>query len=394
MVSYYVILGVLESASDEEIRAAYKKKAVEYHPDKHKGDPQMEEKFKEVNTAYQVLSNPYEKARYDLQLKFGGFVPDASYYNPPPPPNPYAPPRKYKKYNYAPRNIDWKENAVATAYAFGITFIIGVIVMSIIWVKSVYDERKLQALLDERREVYEQAIQKHADGDLGATFTLLNELGIFMNTEEDMARFKKELVQEVQEKGMKFFNESDYENAIKYIELLETYTDIKALSVKENLAISYLKSDQPEKSVQIYLQLLILGYRNLSTYVQLAEIHRDQLKDYEAALRYYQQANEVAKEYYKSIWGDAYLVTLSGSQLSEIHWNLYTGLAEMYLKTGSPEKAIDATRWNIRMWGDKAENYIIAAKGHEELKNFADACYFYTLARLRDPSVPIYEYCL
>ncbi len=62
---YYEVLGVSKGASDEEIKKAYRKKAKEFHPDLHPGDQQAEAKFKEVNEAYEVLSDADKKARYD-----------------------------------------------------------------------------------------------------------------------------------------------------------------------------------------------------------------------------------------------------------------------------------------------------------------------------------------
>jgi len=62
---YYEVLGVGKSASDEEIKKAYRKKAIQYHPDKNPGDKAAEEKFKEAAEAYEVLSNPEKKQRYD-----------------------------------------------------------------------------------------------------------------------------------------------------------------------------------------------------------------------------------------------------------------------------------------------------------------------------------------
>ena len=62
---YYEVLGVGKSASAEEIKKAYRKKAIQYHPDKNPDDKEAEEKFKEAAEAYEVLSNPEKKQRYD-----------------------------------------------------------------------------------------------------------------------------------------------------------------------------------------------------------------------------------------------------------------------------------------------------------------------------------------
>ena len=62
---YYKILGVARGASADEIKGAYRKLAMQYHPDRNPGDKQAEERFKEMNEAYQVLSDPQKRARYD-----------------------------------------------------------------------------------------------------------------------------------------------------------------------------------------------------------------------------------------------------------------------------------------------------------------------------------------
>ncbi|SUZ85689.1 uncharacterized protein METZ01_LOCUS38543 [marine metagenome] len=62
---YYEILGVTKSASDSEIKKAYRKKAIKYHPDKNPGDSSAEENFKKAAEAYEVLGNPDKRAKYD-----------------------------------------------------------------------------------------------------------------------------------------------------------------------------------------------------------------------------------------------------------------------------------------------------------------------------------------
>lgn len=62
---YYQILGVERSASADDVRKAYRKLAMQYHPDRNPGDTQAEERFKDINEAYQVLSDSQKRARYD-----------------------------------------------------------------------------------------------------------------------------------------------------------------------------------------------------------------------------------------------------------------------------------------------------------------------------------------
>jgi molecular chaperone DnaJ len=62
---YYEVLGISKGANSSEIKKAYRKKAIQYHPDKNPEDKTAEEKFKEAAEAYEILSNPNKKAKYD-----------------------------------------------------------------------------------------------------------------------------------------------------------------------------------------------------------------------------------------------------------------------------------------------------------------------------------------
>ena len=75
---YYEVLGLKKGASEDEIKKAFRKMAMKYHPDKNPGDKSAEERFKEINEAYSVLADPDKKSKYD---RFGhaGVDPNAGF---------------------------------------------------------------------------------------------------------------------------------------------------------------------------------------------------------------------------------------------------------------------------------------------------------------------------
>ncbi len=91
-ISYYEILGIDKTASLREIKKAYYKLALDYHPDRNPGQPDIEKKFIEVSTAYQILSNPSERNKYDRSAETGDLEAFKEYWEnqnvkrPPPPP--------------------------------------------------------------------------------------------------------------------------------------------------------------------------------------------------------------------------------------------------------------------------------------------------------------------
>ena len=279
MVNYYHVLGLSENATPQEIKSAFKKLATKYHPDKHPDRPEMEEKFKEINQAHQVLSDTYEKARFDLKLKYQQFShsQETAYRRNPYQKKPYA--RHTNPFFKAPR-MGGKQNAVATAYAFGITFLIAALVMSGVWIKQSIDEQKYSSYLAQRRATFEFAKDEFEAGKYFEAYNAMLQFKFFRSEERDMRDFRDSMVDQIVEKGHKEVEKKNFQAAITlYNHAFELKPHLPFLGVKKRLVEAYKKAGEIDKAISILEDFLANDFDIIATLVNMAEIYQGHLKD-------------------------------------------------------------------------------------------------------------------
>tara|TARA_B110000046_G_scaffold162114_1_gene176232 strand:- start:491 stop:1672 length:1182 start_codon:yes stop_codon:yes gene_type:complete len=380
MITLYDLLGVSKTASSQVIKTAFKKKALQYHPDKNNGNPDKEEIFKRINTAYQVLSQPQSRANYDFSI-----TPQTVSY-PPTAPKKRSNPYKYQSKTspfrpYVKTEIDWKTNRKSTLYAFGFVFIIALLVVSFVGIRDAYNEKVFFEKLTLRKSIFSQATAFHADGQWDATLSKLSELkGYLLPYEKDMELFEKHIYTELVTQVTQYHQDSSHQKALAHFNLLEKYTPFNEIKLLNWQAQSYRATLQGAAAIRSLEKILLLGHRTVYTYVELAEIYAELMEDSKTALIYYEMANTYAQKYYEAFYGKAYAILLKSTDLPESHYRLYNGLAQAYLNTNNPIQALKATKWNVRVWPEKGDAHLINAKAHLLLDASTLACQQYLIA--------------
>ncbi|MEP0986629.1 DnaJ domain-containing protein [Ekhidna sp.] len=393
MTNYYHVLGLSEDATPNEIKAAFKKLAVKYHPDKHPNKPEMEEKFKEINVAHQILSDEYEKARFDLKLKYQQFSgsQEGAYTYQPGNPNVW---KNRARARYAQPRVDYRQNAIATAYAFGITFLIALFVMTGVWVKQNYDDNQLEKRLAERRTTYVKAKDHFEAGDYKKAFEMMTSLSFFRTEERDMKAFKNTMLDQIVTKGNQEFRSGNYLKAISLYELVQEFApNLPFYELRQKLAEAYKRTDQPDKAIDILKDFLVGEYEIIGSLVKIAEIQRDELNNLEEALDHLLIAHRLAIKRYKTYYGEGYALVINEKYLPKSHFYLYTNLADLYLQLADYEMALKAADWNKYVWPDSAVSYLTSANTYLAMNDNYNACIEFSGARDRNWKGDTPSYC-
>ncbi|WOK08069.1 DnaJ domain-containing protein [Imperialibacter roseus] len=383
MRNYYEILGVPEEAGHYEIKAAFKKLAMQYHPDKHAGDPAMEERFKEINMAYQVLSDPIQKANYDYRFKYSvptyEYTPPTQTYETRRPP--YA--RKGKKTTYSYEDL--KRNNKGTLWAFGLSLALATVIMAAMQAYAFYQNLKMEALLDERRSIFDTAVKEAELGHVDESLKILSPFVSFYKTEDYIKEFKEELLTRVIHDGDVFFEKAEYVSALENYLIAEPYLVYRSFDFKLRMAQCYKETDQFNEAITTYKDLLQSGLQKRHILKSMADIYRDDLLDYEASLNYYHQAADVVINSYISSFGEAYIILIHSGNVGREDLDIFLGEARGYLLVGNVEQSLHETKWLANVWPKAQEIYLLRADCYQAVGDEKVACQYKDLAARISP---------
>lgn len=368
MGNYYEILGIDHSANATQIRAAYKRKAMLYHPDHNPGSKEAEEMFKRVNEAYHTLSDSLKKSRYDsnITLAYSNVVDYQREIN------------KMKYYQWQRMQqkhyrID-KEYVKIQALAFLVFTVIAGFCFAIIHSAQYYSEQQQLA-----RFLATTNALKHVD-------TLFNK-GQFDEAFKTIYKLKKEdpleyrynyardsLVHALRTMANQKFNAQDFASAVGYYMTLKNHEEPASFETIRQISMCQYYLGNYKESLHALKQLHNLRPYNLELVYRIGMLDLEKLENPEEALYYFSYGKKVFKENLTEIYGAAFEVVMDPNDAPDIYFDLFEGRARANILLNHFDEAVTDCNWAIFLRRQRSNPYVLRAIANAGRKDFENIC--------------------
>jgi curved DNA-binding protein CbpA len=393
MSTYYSILGVSEEASPDEIKAAFKRLAVRYHPDKNPDDPHSEELFKQVNEAYQVLSDAQQKFFYDQRLHAhrhrqsyapytsgggSGAGPGymrqsrarrerwrqgyaAGYAGVPP---------QYRHHNEAQRRQDDRKGIII---AFSLVGAVAVVIISMIGIHRYQIQRETDRMRGEHA-AFMDYIRKHHDQDSIVRTLERVDRQLATTYHAALADFRDSLMAEVRGQAERRFKAREYEAARLYLGIMRANFPQDQNWIDPQLVECLVALKRYPEAEQVLRDLIGRKESLLYANMALGRLYREMYQSPEMALGYYNTAIAQIIRQYQEKYGNAYALMLDPANESEAQYEAFLAKAELCLALGDYAAAKAAATWASFLRPQRPQAHQCKASACMGLGSRGDAC--------------------
>lgn len=387
MLDYYQVLGVARAAEIADIKSAYKKLALTYHPDKNPGNPAAEEHFKQVNEAYQVLSDPYKKASYDLLLNYREHrqVHTPGNYTPPRPRTPGADRSVYDRYGKfswkaapkyktaAPYKVD-KHYFRNQAITLATVFILSLLITGVFQLNSY-----LQGLEKAKREAENLAAVGKAQefynrGEYRAAIQLITQLIRQQPIEHMFYEAKENMISGLTLDATDKFDHHLFREAISELEILRDFQKPMRLSTWEMLAKSYYEVEEYKKAAHAYDYILMRDESNIELIMKIGDIYLEKLGMSEKAWDYYTEARYKFKEFQNASYGEAFELVVPLENFPEEYYQMFYKRGKLNISLEKYSEAIRDFNWAVSIRPSYGEPYYLRAICRSNTNSAQRAC--------------------
>jgi hypothetical protein len=340
--NFYEILGVPTSADQKMIRAAYKKLAMRYHPDRNPGNAFAEEMFKKVNEAYHTLSDAAKKLDYDSRLTLLPLIVAAQYER-------EMKRRRYwywKKYQEGTYRLD-KEYFKIQGLAFLVFIVISGFCFGLVHTAQYIIEQKQLAKWRSNSILLKKVNALFGEGQIDDAFNMIQNLN-----EQDPYEFrfiyaKDSLVNVLRGIAEKHFNENNFPDAVTYYLELQKYENPVRYETISKISLCQYYLGNFKESLQALKHLHNQMPRNLELVYQIGIINLEKLENPQEALLYFSLGKKLFKENLTQVYGEAFELILDPEDVPEIYYDIFEARARCNLTLQAYSDAVTDCNWAV-----------------------------------------------
>ncbi len=356
-MNYYQQLGVAQNASTEAIKYAYKRLAFRYHPDKNPDDISAEARFKEINNAYQILSDPIKRAAYDNKLKYGTY--EKTYTDP------------YRQYRYATyktqrRNLyerakkfKKQQNRKANIWTLSIVAAISIVFLTVSWINSYLDQQEENRLMARDQEAIAQAREQYTAGVFSNALMILDKYLKVNGNRKSVKEEKKVYLEALNLMANEDYEKKNYRDALRSYKIIFNHQEELPLDLYNKVAKSSRIIGNFDDAISAYQHLANKLPYEFEPHLQIALIYTYNLMDYDKAVEHFNHAKEITIRSYIETYGKAFVLVFKPKDIPETHYLLYSGLGYAASQANQLQVANDALEWAIILRPERPEAYYI-----------------------------------
>lgn len=370
MRDFYEALGIPRTAQVSEIKAAFKRLAKLYHPDRNPGNKQAEENFKAINEAYHTLVDPVKKSQYDLRLY--GLL--SNYEEP----EVWHEPKRRRSYQwYRPKETSYridKNYFKIQGLAFLVFLILAGFSFGIIHTAHYYVHKQYMERIMANSQMLKQVNGLFGEGRYNDAFTLINNL-----QEEDPLDYRfgfarDSLVDELRRKADTEFRLQDFDAAISHYQILKEQEKPVRFETLENISMCQYYLGNYEQSLQALKHLHNQEPHNLALIYQIAVINLEKLNNSEEALHYFTLGKKLFKQNLTHVYGEAFQIVMNPEDAPDIYYYLFVGRARANFKLKHYKEAVTDCNWAVFLRQNHSEPYYLRAVASIYDRSYNNLC--------------------
>lgn len=376
MRDFYEALGVSRAASQTQIKAAFKKMAMRYHPDRNPGNREAEETFKFLNEAYHTLSDPVKRSRYDSRFHIITDELDNAYWQE----------MKRKRYERWKQSRDYRYRLDKNYFKIqGLAFLVFLLIAGFCFavINSAHYYVRQQQMEKWRANSLQlkQVNGLFGEGKFHDAFSMIRTL-----EEKDPLDFRfgfvrDSLVAALRQQADDEYLQKDFRTAVSHYLVLKNYEHPVRYETLENMSMCQFYLGNYKESLEALKHLHNQQPGDLALVYKIGWINLEKLDNPQEALQYFTMGKKLFKENLSKVYGSAFQVVMNPNDVPDIYYSIFRGRALANMEVGNYTEAITDCNWAIFLRPQEGEGYYLRAVANINTKDYPAVCDDVTKAR-------------